>query len=340
MEQNMIKKQSIFYGLLILLLASLGQQAIAMKWANGFRLGMKGLNYGGTLLGANYLVEKDKSKFAKISRSVNEESENHVLDVVHNAYPELKNRPIKVVSSPINWAGMSVNNTDHIFVNTEDKEIVKAKEYKKKNTAKELTKELIKDAAAYKATIPEMVALCEISGIAMKPTTIDAWNGIILHEASHILHKDDASRRKYLGIIPIALLATTEAVKTKLGLHTLLSTHSVGVNFLKGIGYISSLPIKIGLTLYLLNPLQYLQEYRADQDVIERVQNPEVLKAMSNLFESLPDQKHTKPTIRQKIENLIPTHPSWKTRAKYFAEAAEKLEQKQAQLNQNGAVHD
>ena len=116
-----MNKQSIFYGLIFLFLATMGQEAFAMKGfsqkaSNYFRIGMKGLNYAGVIGLPTYIISKidiikkeikeiDKTptliqSSENLASSSIAETEKYILNVLHTAYPELKNTRIKVVNLP------------------------------------------------------------------------------------------------------------------------------------------------------------------------------------------------------------------------------------------------
>ena len=71
------------------------------------------------------------------------------------------------------------------------------------------------------------------------------------------------------------------------------------------------------------------REYQADQEAIKSTQDPNELRLISSTLSNLPTHKPS--TLKEKIANLLDPHPDKNTRAKYFAEAAQKLEEKQAQ---------
>jgi hypothetical protein len=77
------------------------------------------------------------------------------------------------------------------------------------------------------------------------------------------------------------------------------------------------------------------QEYRADQEVIKRVKNPAVLKALSVYFHNLHSfgqfsQICAEETLADRIDSVFAPHPALLDRATYFAHAAVVLEKKQS----------
>ncbi len=335
-------KQSLFYGLLFLLLASMGQETFAMKWtkqqwANGFRLGMKTLNYAGVMGCAAYFLRKKyyetdaKIYIAKgcTARVKLLETEKYVLNILHRTYPELKNTPIKVVYSPFRdlpWSTCFHNGTHYLLVPCTDPDLQKAISY---NNAGTLYRGYIAFTNSLVSMIGVSIPVFELSGSAMTPTTLDAWNQIIMHEGSHILRNDDKNTNRLIFLLPAAVIYGMNKVKTTLGFTSFLSTHPVIGNLVKGLGYIPSLPIKLATCALFLIPYKNWCEYRADQDAIKHSQNPKELRAISSLHENLPTEQPS--NLREKVQMLLDPHPADKTRAAYYAEAAQKLEEKQAQ---------
>ncbi len=299
----MIKKQALFYGLIFLLLASLGQQAHAMKWANGFRLGMKGLNYASTIALPVYLlnqVDIIKKQINEVANSPTQpalniasdstiETEKYILNVLHTAYPELKNTPIKVVNLRCKaWATCPHNGTHYFATPFTDKDLQTA-----------------------------------------SPDTLAKSNVIIRHEGAHILHNDRRNVDLIALIAPAAILFGLNKMKETLGLTSLFSQNTVAGNIIKGLGYIPSLPIKIIASLSIWHPFLYWREYQADQEAIKRTQDPKELRLISSTFSNMPTHKPA--SLKEKIVSYIDPHPNKDARAKYYAEAAQRLEEKQAQ---------
>ena len=122
-----------------------------------------------------------------------------------------------------------------------------------------------------------------------------------MHEASHILRHDN----KQSGIpFLVSLFCLSKKIKTSLSLNA----------------------TTILLHQFVLMPWQ---EYR-DEDVIKRAKNPEMLRAKSRYFANLGSQDTNAMTLTEKIKHFCDPHPAHKTRATYFAEAAEKLEAQKA----------
>ncbi len=313
-------------------MASLGQEAVAMKYANGFRLGMKSLHYA-VLIGYPAYRTYKKIQETEISAKatvVEPNVEKFVLDTLHEAYPELKNRTIKVVTVPnIQFAAGTTPRTYYIIVpnRLNDRELESALKYKEKNWYRLSYKECEEKAKEHNLTVHELLALAKLDGIAIDPLTFDSWKGLILHEGSHLLHHDNRTDVVVVTTAPAITLLGTEKLKKALGLHSVFSNRPILGNIIKGLGYIPSLPLKVIASICLLTgPAKYWSEYRADQDTIKRTQDPEILKTLSMWLDNLPEQDTS--DLPAKIKLMADPHPRHKTRAKYFAQAAQKLEEK------------
>lgn len=329
-----MKKQSIFNGIIFLLLASIGQESFGMKWtreqwANCFRIGMKYLNYAGVLGYYPYTMQNiNKNRDAMLARAqnLNVQSECYILNTIYRAYPDLQNKTIKIVRLPgQSWGTIKQSNTDYLFVPCDDQELEKAIHYNKTNTQRYHDAMFQKVAAALKTSMPDYVISSENLGIAMTAFTLHRWHGALLHEGSHIQHNDNEHGRLINLTAPLLVTYGTESLKKALCLHTFLPNKTVTTNVLKGIGYIPSLPAKLFLSYLCAHAHNSWKEYRADQDLIKHAKNADLLAAISAEY-SLWSYK---PTLAGKIAKFRDPHPANETRAKYFAKAAQKLENEQ-----------
>lgn len=344
-------KQVCLYGLLCLLLSCINEQAIAMhgQCANAFRLGMKAVHYAGLasfpfLAQKIYHHESMKGVLEK-AEPLAQESETYILNTVHAAYPELKEIPIKVIRGPY-WATCFHNGTHYLIAPCDDTELQKAIAYHQAGAIRSAFNNFILNLSNVLYENPELhTAICETHGKAMSATTLSAWHTSMLHEGSHILHNDNQHATLFKYLIPPAVLYGTYKAKTSLGLATLLKKQPAD-NVLRGLGYIGSLPLKLWVSFLLLYACRYWYEYRSDQDAIKRSQNPADLRAKSILFAKLAvlDSSNTSCQImhvyrnifrqplslsRAQLASLLDPHPAYATRAKYFKEAAERLEAQQ-----------
>ncbi len=275
-----IMKKSLLYGILILLLASMGQQAFGMKnFAKKAAIGSIGLGYAYFVGSAinNWSLPK------KGEITLNEKTHADILNIVHEAYPELKNRFIKVVNVPKwSWATNWRLDADYIYAPYTDQEWKDAYNDNQKQP-------LIKES--------------------------------ILHEASHILYHDNKTN---LGKFLLPPLMAAQLYKTK--------------------KFRGPIALYIGYRALETHLLKRWQEYRADQDAIKRAQDPRILRAASKEAATIAENILELDFLPRLIINtllLLDPHPSPKARAKYFAEAAQKLEEKQAQEKiKNGVSHD
>ncbi len=329
-------KKSLLYGIIVLVLASLSQEAVAMKWANGFRLGMKTAQYGALIATPMYLTYKLTGTLTpfidnNIIVTVEPEVEKFVLNTLHESYPELKDRTVRVIKYPkgayqSTFAAAEDANTSYICVpvSLNNAELELAQQFKSEGLQRMSDEEFEAKSKQANFKKHQLMAMAQFQGVAVDANTLDIWRETIRHEGSHILHHDILKNHFALLSAPIVGLYGTEKIKNLLGLKTLFSNRPILGNLLKGFGYIPSFPLKIAAYYLLLaKPAKYWAEYRADQDAIKRTQDPAEIKAQANAWANLPEHP---PVLK-----IIDPHPEHKARAKYFAEAAQKLEEKQAQ---------
>ncbi|MGE0010190.1 MAG: M48 family metalloprotease [Candidatus Babeliales bacterium] len=349
--------KSPFYAILFLLIITC-QEAHAMKGfghkaSHGFRLGMQALSIAavagcyayehklGASLFSDYLANNPHE------HKLGAESKEYILSTMRDAYPELKDRDIKVVHAPFtSWAAVLHNNQDYLVAPCSDKDLISALTYNRLNTSRYTPEKLELIGQDYGMSIPEYIAMCEAEGTAMTAQTLPLWTGSLLHEASHIAHNDCRNRNRLCNTLPLFVIAGSSILKRATGLGNLLQKPTLTNNILKGLGYIPSTPLKIACCMILRWPFDNWREYAADQNAIEKTQDPRVLKAMSNFFEQMHyvnerAEKTQDLTLFAKLMMLRNPHPAFKTRAKYFADAAQKLEEKQAhEMNKVEISHD
>lgn len=266
-----MKKVSLFYGFIFLLLGTIGQETFAMKGfgqkaSNYFRLGMKSLNHATLMALPMYLgYKKFQNPPSPLkdpeATTVEPEIEKFVLNTCFEAYPELKNRTIKVLQSPNSTfaAGVSTDGSyitvpKHLKNNElEDAIILKEKKFYRSSytDSEELAKK--NDCSVY-----ELLSLQKVHGIAADPYTLDTWRGIILHEGSHLLHYDNMKHNTIALVAPAIVLYSTGKLKQFLGLNIVFPNNPILGNILRGLGYIPSFPLKIiANACLLMGPIKY-----------------------------------------------------------------------------------
>ncbi len=351
-----MNKQTPLYGLIFLLLASIGQETFAMKGfgqkaSNYFRFGMKYLNYAGVLGYYPYIHMRNKQGIEnelKGAQTLNAKSETYFFEVLYRAYPDLEHKQIKIVRVPgQSWATVEHNNTNHLNIPCDDSELEKAIQYSKTNTQKYDTADLKTFAENWYQTIPQYIISQENCGQAMTSHTLDRWHGAVLHEGSHIQH-DDTQRKKLIeSAVPMILTVCAAPFKKTLTFGAFLSQRPITANILRGIGYIPSLSAKLIVAYLCKHAYDCWQEYRADQDSIKCASNAQMLWEMSKQYAANPDTDLDISTkiallldphdLPEKIEYLMDPHPTHQARAKYFAKAAQRLEEKQMQHTKDKA---
>ncbi len=146
-----------------------------------------------------------------------------------------------------------------------------------------------------------------MNGAVITRESLDLWKGLLIHEMSHAAHHD-TSYRMWLSL-----------VQSGAGLYQsiVVPIKSFG-DLAQRLGLVIAVEHVSGLTL------AYYQECRADHDVIMRVKDPAILRAMYNFFynHALFLEKHTGDDWWQILVN---EHPDSRNRAENFRIAYEKL---------------
>lgn len=313
-------------------------KGFAQKASNYFRIGLKTLNMAG-IVGA-YAATVKTSKEGKETQiklikeyayctnvleqdnPLSADTQQTIFNFIYAAYPEIRNFDIEIIeNSSTGFAVINTNNKVYLLVPFAEKEFQRALELKEKNM-QGFTSEKLNELKG-EHTIPQYIALEEAKGKAMQPTTINTWKAILLHEASHIAHRDGATINPAPYVI---VLLGAEKLKNIMGLDSAKYIKSPIINnLLKGVGSIASFPLKMLFCSAYFTIQNYWREYRADHDAIEKTTNPKLLQAKSKCFNDLP--QFTPTTEHQKIAYyLVDTHLAHKTRAEYFKKAGDKLE--------------
>lgn len=253
-----------------------------------------------------------------------------VRSTLLHAYPELYNRFL-LVQENMQEHGFDVrqlvaqenSRVDVVSVPFTEDELLKAEQLKKDGKTigtqelavklrvagfKRLSMNVInyRNTSIYKERwYPKLFSLLERYGYACRNTTLDLWQGLLIHEGAHMLYQDN---KDPLVEDELKLL---EEIKnpSRQELCSLLET------------------------LIPLYKRECIAEYRADQESIKRIQNAAMLRLLSTYH---ADQGfwHTMFTDGQeqpvslRIEHLFSPHPPDAMRAAYFAQAADVLEKK------------
>ena len=205
-------------------------------------------------------------------------------------------------------------------------------------------------------------------GLAVNPTTLLLWQNAILHEASHIEHRDAWQQIALISICPLAIHYASKKLAKSLHPNIPILQHNAN-NIVRGLAAAAFLPVKLGSTALAIIAIQITvgkwHEYRADQNIIKRVSDPQALKKEAEWYcnkailnDTLNNIKladleiekaeaqdtetyqaclKKEQKIKRKIEfykkypwleELCTTHPREVVRSAYFAAAAEKLRKK------------
>lgn len=266
---------------------------------------------------------------------VNQLSKSHLftLQTLLSKYPELRGRTIAITDRERKegfTAYQSSNSQgqviDGITVPYGHGDIIKAERFKQNGTCISPRDVYVKLAALgylhivhaiagskqrvdiETQLLPILYSCLEGHGFACSGTSLDLWCGILQHEGAHLLHRDTGESMED---------ALSQLKKSKkLAKRQIVDTLEKIIPLLK----------------------KYcILEYRADQEVINREQNPAVLKALSNFYHNLHSfdeylQLCTEQTLADRIDFVFGPHPALLDRAAYFAYAALELEKKQSRL--------
>ncbi|MGE0010188.1 MAG: hypothetical protein AB7F19_06660 [Candidatus Babeliales bacterium] len=328
-----MKKQSLLYGFIFLAASTIIQQSKAMDWvghlaASGFNVTMQALDYVIPMALPAYLVFQDRQDFVAKARPVEPKTQKFVREQLLAGYPELQGADIEVVKIPqSHFAATNYNNKSYISIpeHLTDAELHQAQALENQDAQRFSEIELTQKSALNKLPVAVFIANAKQAGFAIDASTLALWKGTLLHEGSHLLHKDARTRIAILGTSVLVALYTTEKLKSYFDIHTLASDPTIVDTVLHGLAHIPSLLGKIGITAVCNAAWTYWQEYRADQDSIKRTRDPEILKARSEYFNALSEHDHSPAQV---VTDIMDPHPSHTTRAKYFARAAQQLETK------------
>lgn len=324
-------KQSLVTFTLSIFLSLTTQHAFAMDYlgqlaGQGFSCSMQALEFALPIAIPAYMVYQDRQDFVTHARPVDPKTEEFVREQLLAGYPELADAKIKVVKIPNScFVAAIYNDTAYISIPEilDAEELAKAQQLEAQNSSRFTQEELTEKSAKNKLEVPAFVAKAKNSGFAMDASTLNTWRGILLHEGSHLYHKDSRTRIALLGVSVLVALYATKKIKDYLDVSTIASDPTFTNLIVEGLAQIPSLIGKISLTGLMNAAWTYWQEYRADQDSIARAQDVNILKARGEFFESLPDTSHT---LEHVIKDIMDPHPSNTTRAAYFNKAAQERE--------------
>ena len=219
----------------------------------------------------------------------------------------------------------------------------------RQHKTEEKTEEDIQKEAKKRQLNPELVRYeAEIKGEYITKHTLPLWRGSILHEGGHMMHNHAQKAAIGCALSPFAAhygfkygirplnkkfqkSTLFNICKQKLGI--------AGVNVIKTIGRIPLLGITVSLGLLLQLAQGKYHEYQADQEVIKRVKDPEILEASAYMFEKtakyrdahFKDEKLGQICMKYPfLWELRDEHPRGEVRARYFKEAANALKKERS----------
>lgn len=323
----------VFFYLLIIHQSSYAMHGFGAKSARVVSTALKTISYALAAGIFPYQIAKTKATIPSKYpfTEVDQETRKFVLNTLHEAYPELKSRHIKVIickkrSFFVEWR----DNIPHLFVGQEftEKGLRDALRFQKNKLQRFSNQEFAEQSKKSNLTTQEFIASGELRGYVMTPESLNAWKAILKHEGAHILHEDHIETVAALSILPVAFLSLYHKVYRATGKQ--ITNPRLTTVLFEGVHRLLAFPYILVGAYLLIMPLRYWQEYEADQEVIKRCKNPAELHAISRMFAHLKPTNAT--TLSAKMKKLCATHPSHAKRAQYFKEAALKLEAKQTAL--------
>ena len=177
--------------------------------------------------------------------------------------------------------------------------------------------------------------------------TLAEWKGTICHEAAHIQNNDSFRFKACLLAAPLFshVALKTSAVPLKYAVNHILKNRSQNfLSIVSGVGSISGALIKLGGAFLMYSLYVKNRETIADEAIIERIHDPEILYVHTKFYKELHEEKTKKGLSRSKLELferyplLYETtdfqHPCHLKRAQCFEQAAKKLEEKKLAENE------
>lgn len=294
--------------------------------AQAFSYGAQALEYVLPVAIPALLVYQDRQDFIALSRPVDAHTDRFVKDQLRVGYPELANTEIKVVKIPNScFAAALYNDTAYISVPEHmcQAELTLAQNLQDRNTKRHTPEQLIAIAQQNNLAVNEFITNAKKSGFAVDATSLKNWQGTLLHEGSHLLHKDSRTRIALLAASVVVGLYATEKVKNYLDVGSIAVDPTATNLILKGLAHIPSMVAKISVTALMNATWTYWQEYRADQDSIARTSDARILQARAQFFSESPKDDNA---LAHLMDHITNPHPSHQARAEYFEAAAQKLE--------------
>lgn len=188
---------------------------------------------------------------------------------------------------------------------------------------------------------PNARKILEMRGLALSPSALSVWKGSILHEAGHLINNDPfvllsvnllcAAYFSHWGIGCIGKLFTKIPSVVKIG----KKLGQAGVHTVKGISAGLALWPKLKIRDLGQIPYGKFCEYRADQEVIKRSTDSQILVALGDVFKICDeiglvvvanDQPRLGKLVKRfpQLLELFDVHPRGSVRAAYLEKAAQK----------------
>jgi Zn-dependent protease with chaperone function len=147
----------------------------------------------------------------------------------------------------------------------------------------------------------DLLNLLQFEGKAITKDSMLLWKGAIVHEMGHIVHKHSKQLMIFLGTIGSLITAYSVAL-----MHQSKSLQEWLTWLGRGeAAYVAPASIILGAVLFFSGPLWREHEMQADDELIERSKDPEVLKTTAKMFQSAGKLHHLKDTWKRLLVNFL-----------------------------------
>ncbi len=281
-----------------------------------------------TIAALGYLISQRET----LDNIAGDETKKFVRDTLRQAgYSEDQIKKVNIYSgSPF----CSMRNS--IFVPFNDEQLLRAQRYYE--TGKDLEGEKL--ARAYVRKMKEsrvfdeldeddILNVLQFEGKAITADSIPFWKGAIIHEMGHIVHSHVKKTSFFLGTVGsfIAAYGVAAMHERKMHEHKKMQKcfNTLGRNYAQFVAAVTIL----SAVMFFSGRMRRPHESQADDEVIKRISDPEVLRASAQMFKSAGKLVHSKSWWKRAcIKTLLffDPHPRGDERALKFKRAYRKIE--------------
>ncbi len=158
-------------------------------------------------------------------------------------------------------------------------------------------------------TNEEVEAFLQANNTIVTKESIPLWHGTIVHEMGHIIHHHKIKQKMFYGLLQASLVAVLASRFSPDGAWHYPVTVGIGC-------------VVVAASSNFLRPLLRPFERQADQEVVDRMQDPEPLEVLQKTYAGI---SRIHEVTFSKTIRLLDEHPSPKERADTFKTAYERL---------------